>query len=122
VLAGADLPGDRGRVELLAAGDLAVLVELLDALQRPACRRMLLDLGSAAAGVRGLQGLELLGGRVAVADRLAAQAGQSPVGSVAGAQGMEPLARSCGGGGGGATSAANSAGSSCSLPESSRAR
>jgi hypothetical protein len=98
VLADADLAGDRGRVERLAAGGLAVLVELLDALQRPPSRRLLLGLGAAAAGVGGLQRLELPGGGVAVADRLGPQIGQPSVGLPAGAQGVQPLAGDRGGG------------------------
>jgi hypothetical protein len=92
VLAHVELAGDRGRDEWLATGDLVVLVELLDALQRPPRGPGVLDLGAGAAGVGRLQGLDLLGGRVAVADRLAAQASQSAVGLVAGAQGVQPLA------------------------------
>jgi hypothetical protein len=98
VLAHPDLPRHGGRVEWLAAGDLAGLVELLDALQRPSRRLTLLELGAAAAGVGGLQGLELLGSWVAVADRLGAQVGQASVGLVAGAEGVEPLAGDRGGG------------------------
>jgi len=60
VLAHLDLAGDLGRVELLATGDLAGLVELLDALQRPPRRGRLVGLGSATVGVDGLQRLELL--------------------------------------------------------------
>jgi hypothetical protein len=93
VLAHPDQPGDYGRVEWLAAGDLVVLVELLDALQRPPGRPGVLRLGAAAAAVGGLQRLELLRGRVAVADRLGPQLGKSSVGPIAGAQRVEPLPR-----------------------------
>jgi hypothetical protein len=70
VLAHPDLPGHGGRVERRTAGDLTLLVALLDLLQRPPRRPAVLELGSAAAGVGGLQGGELLGGRSAVAGRL----------------------------------------------------
>ena len=86
VLAHPNLASDLGRVELLAAGDLAGLVELLDPLQRQSRRRMLVGLGAAAVGVDGLQRLQLLRGRVAVADRLGPQASQARVGLAAGPQ------------------------------------
>jgi hypothetical protein len=70
-----DLPGDLGRIQRAAAGDLAGLVELLDMLQRLSHCGRLVGLGSAAAGVGGLQCLELLRGWAAVAGRLAPQAG-----------------------------------------------
>jgi hypothetical protein len=70
VLAHPDLPGHGGRVQRLAAGDLTLLVALLNLLQRPPRRPAVLELGSAAAGVGGLQRGELLGGRSAVAGRL----------------------------------------------------
>ena len=54
VLAHADIPCHRGRIEGLAMGDLVVLVELLDALQRPPGWRGVVDVGAAAAGVGGL--------------------------------------------------------------------
>jgi hypothetical protein len=92
VLAHPDLASDLGRVELLAAGDLAGLIELLDALQRPLCRDGLLRLGSPAVGVGGLQHLKLLGGWAAVACRLSPQPRQPAVGLLAGAQGVQPLA------------------------------
>ena len=60
VLAHLDLAGDLGRIQRLATGDLAGLVELFDLLQRPVCRPTVLELGSAAAGVGRLQCLELL--------------------------------------------------------------
>jgi hypothetical protein len=92
VLAHADLLGDLDRVELLTVGDLMGLVELLYALQRPPRRRRLLELGSAAIGVGGLQHLELLGGWAAVAGRLGPQTRQPPVSLLAGAEGVQPLA------------------------------
>jgi hypothetical protein len=46
---------------------------------------MLVGLGSAAAGIGRLQRGQLLRGRLAVADRLGSQAGQAPVGLLAGA-------------------------------------
>jgi hypothetical protein len=98
VLTHPDLPGDLGRVEGLAAGDLVVLVELLDALQGPPRRRGVLKLGAAAVGVGGLQRLELVGGRLAVADRLAPQASQPAVGLLPGAQRVQPLAGNRGAG------------------------
>ena len=61
VLAHPDLPRHGCRVQVLAAGDLTGLVELLDPLQRPVCRPTVLDLGSAAVGIGSLQGGELLG-------------------------------------------------------------
>ena len=60
VLAHPGLAGNRGWVQLLTSGDLAGLVELLDALQRPPRRGRLVGLGSATVGVDGLQRLELL--------------------------------------------------------------
>jgi hypothetical protein len=92
VLAHPNLASDFGRVELLTAGDLAGLVELLDAVQRPPRRQTLLELGAAAVGVGALQRLELLRGWVAVTNWLDAQASQPPVGLLAGAQGVQPLA------------------------------
>jgi hypothetical protein len=70
VLAHPDLPGHGGRVQRLITGDLTLLVALLDALQRRPCWVAVVAGGSAAAGVGGLQRLELLGGRSAVAGRL----------------------------------------------------
>jgi hypothetical protein len=61
MLAHLDLPGRLGPIQRLATGDLAGLVALFDALQRPVWRPTVLDLGSAAAGVGRLQCLELLG-------------------------------------------------------------
>ena len=54
--------------------------------------------GAAAVGVDGLQRLQLLRGRVAVADRLGPQASQARVGLAAGPQGVQPLAGDRGGG------------------------
>jgi hypothetical protein len=98
VLAGSDLPGELSRVQRSAAGDLAGLVELLDALQRPPRRPGVFGLGSAAAGIGGMQRVELLGGWVAMADRLGAQIAQARVAQAAGAQGVQPLAGDRGGG------------------------
>jgi hypothetical protein len=70
VLAHPDLSGHGGRVQRLTAGDLTLLVALLHTLQRPPCRVAVLKGGAAAAGVGGLQGGELVGGRSAVAGRL----------------------------------------------------
>jgi hypothetical protein len=50
-----NLPSHLGRIQRLATGDLAGLVALFDALQRPVWRPTVLDLGSAAAGVGRLQ-------------------------------------------------------------------
>jgi hypothetical protein len=57
-----------------------------------------LERGSAAAGVGGLQRLELLGGRSAVAGRFGPEAGQPPVALLTGAEGVQPLAGDCAGG------------------------
>ena len=92
VLAHPELLADRGRVEWLAVGEFASLVALLDALQRPPRRAVVLDVGSAAVGVGGLQRLQLLGGWPAVAGRFGPEAGQPPVALLAGAEGVEPLA------------------------------
>ncbi len=95
--ANADLAGDLGRVKAPAVGLLLLVVELLDALQRVIRRRLRLEIGSAAAGVGGLQRGELLGGGGAVLGRLAAQPGQGGVAVAGGAEGAQPLAGHGGG-------------------------
>jgi hypothetical protein len=95
--ADADLPGDLGRVELAATRLLVGAVELLDALQRPVRHRLVLELGSAAAGVGGPQRGELLGRGGAVLGWLAAQRGQGRVAVAGGAEGAQPLAGHGGG-------------------------
>jgi len=60
VLAHSDLAGHRGRVQPLATVGLVALVELLNPLQRPPRRRLLVGLGSATVGISGLQGGQLL--------------------------------------------------------------